>query len=106
MQMSYYYTSFHMAKIKITRNNKSWQGFEATEINSLNYLIPKIKRKLYRNSSQLQSVLEDDTTLFTFSSGKERTSEEFTTKPNYYTCLKPTNRVFKPKKSEDRLYSF
>lgn len=49
-------------------------------------------------------MLEDDTTLFTFSSGKERTSEEFNTKPNYYTCLKPTNRVFKPKKSEDRLY--
>ena len=35
-------------------------------------------------------MLEDDAILFTFFSGKERTSEEFNTKSNYYIYLKPT----------------
>lgn len=128
IQMSYYYICFHMAKIKITRNNKKWYACETTETHTLleivtqyklqksiqqfkqhlvvehifakkynvnkqpkNVSYSKNKETLYRNSSQLQSVLEGDAILFTFFSGKERTSEEVNTKSNYYVYLKPTD---------------
>lgn len=43
MQMSYYYTCFHMAKIKITRNNKSWYGCEGTETHMLLEMVTQYK---------------------------------------------------------------
>ena len=43
MQMSYYYTCFHMAKIKITRNNKSWYRCGTTETHTLLEIVTQYK---------------------------------------------------------------
>ena len=49
-------------------------------------------------------MLEGDAILFTFFSGKERTSEEVNTKSNYYVYLKPTDSFQAYKNQKDKLY--